>query len=322
MCILSRSSAPAFALLLLVPAVALACTSVVSPQSVDGTVEVANADPAGKRLASIPWQGSAFAFRGCSGREPIEIDLAVTGLTYVQDVQMDGLTFAAYETGPTSPLLVFKHNSGYLGGGSNSIALKLGRNVDPNGARPTGEEYRSQVLVYVVSRGGVMTSIPYGLIGSATTWPQSSPSISRTVPISIGVDMKAPACTLSDASVMLDPISADELPAAGSTVGDKPLLAVMRCPGPGISVDLSLADANDPSATGSALQPTVDSDAVGVQIELLHSGVPVQFGQRWSHGLSVGGNEDLEFTARYLRTGSDIAPGDINGQAVLTADYR
>ncbi|HEL2980204.1 TPA: fimbrial protein [Stenotrophomonas maltophilia] len=96
----------------------------------------------------------------------------------------------------------------------------------------------------------------------------------------------------------------------------------MRCPGPGITVDLSLADANDAAATGSALQPTADSDAAGVQIELLRGGLPVQFGQRWGHGLSIGGNEDLDFTARYLRTGSDIAPGDIKGQAVLTADYR
>ncbi|AWH55390.1 hypothetical protein C1924_03155 [Stenotrophomonas sp. ESTM1D_MKCIP4_1] len=132
----------------------------------------------------------------------------------------------------------------------------------------------------------------------------------------------APACTLSDTSAVLDVISADALAGAGGTAGEKPVVVVMRCPGPGVTVDLSLADANDPAATGSALRPTADSDASGVRIELLRGGQPVQFGQRWGHGQSIGGTEDLEFTARYLRTGPDVVPGDIKGEAVLTADYR
>ncbi|MDV3435166.1 fimbrial protein [Stenotrophomonas sp. C2852] len=304
------------------PIAAVACTALMPPQSVDGTVEVANADPVGKRLGMIPWRGSAFGFSGCSGRQPIEIELAISGLTYVQDVQMDGLVFPAYATSATSPLLVFKHNSGYFGGATHEVPLALGRTVDPNSSRLGQDQYRSQVLVYVISRGGVMTSVPYTVLGTATTWPQNFPALQRVVPISIGINTRAPACRLSDASLTLDDVNADALARVGDSAGEKPIAVVMRCPGPGISVELSLSDANDPANVGSALQPTADSNAQGVRIELLRAGTPVRYGERWSHGVSTGGLEDIGFSARYLRGADAVLPGDINGEAVLTADYR
>ncbi|QII31056.1 fimbrial protein [Stenotrophomonas maltophilia] len=96
----------------------------------------------------------------------------------------------------------------------------------------------------------------------------------------------------------------------------------MRCPGAGISVGLALADAHDPGNTGSVLSPTADSDAGGVRIELLNGGAPVRLGQRWEHGVSAGANETLFFGARYRRTADDLVPGDIKGEAILSADYR
>ncbi|WP_369039692.1 fimbrial protein [Stenotrophomonas maltophilia] len=322
MSIIRLCSAPGLVFLLLLPATAVACTSVIASQTIDGTTEVANADPTGTLLASVPWSGGAFAFSGCSGRQPIEIDLALVGLTYVQDVQMRGLTFPAYETSPTSPLLVFEHRSGTTNGSSNSIALRLGRNVDPNGSRVGLNPYRSHVLAHVVARGGVMSAIPYAFLGTATTWPQNFPAVSRTVPISVGVDVLPPTCALSDASIALEDISADLLPSAGDSGGEKEITAVMRCPGPGVSVDLTLADAHAPANTGSVLQPTSDSDARGVRIEVLRGGFPVQFGQKWSHGVSMGGSEDIRLSARYIRSSDEVAPGLIKGEALLTADYR
>lgn len=310
-------------MVLLAPGCVAACELIGTPQSVDGTVEVDNADPAGKRLASLPWQGSAFPFRNCTGRQPIIVDVALTGLTYVRDVQMNGLTFPAYGFDATSPLVIFMHNSGHAAG-THSIPLQLGHNLDPNRANsPTVPEvYRSQVIAYAFSRGGVMTPVPYTLLGNVTTTLQNFPALSRTIPVSIGINVLPPTCALSNASLLLDDLSADALRAVGDGAGEKRLDVSMRCPGAGITVSLTLTDASDPGSTGSELAPTSDSTAQGVQIQLLRNAVPVQLGQTWVHGLSVGGTEALTLGARYRRTAMSVVPGEIKGEAVLTATYR
>lgn len=305
------------------PGSAMACTNMLAPQWVDGTVEAANADPAGQHLGLVPWSGNAFAFTDCTGRQPINVEVAFSGLSYVQDVQLDGMTFSAYAFSATSPLVIFAHYSGHSRG-RHGIPLALGHNLDPN--TPTSptvpEVYRSQVLAYVVARGGVMTSVPYTLVGSVTTSPVNFPAVSRTVPVSIGINVLAPTCALSNASLVLDDLPADRLPAVGDAAGEKPLEVAMRCPGGGIAVALSLTDAHDPGNTGSALSPTVDSDARGVRIQLLRNALPVQFGQSWDHGLSVGGEEKLPFSVRYQRVATDVEAGEIKGEAVLSATYR
>lgn len=310
-------------LISLLPASAQACTRFIpGSRVIDGTAQVANADPAGTYLSGVPRSGNAFAFDGCSGRQPIEIAVDLAGLSYVQDVEYQGLTYPAYGFGPDSPLLILRHMSGYLGGGLNSIPLRLGSNVDPNAPNPVAGTYRSNILVYVIARGGVMTSVPYAALGTITTWPQNFPALQNAIPVSIGIDALAPTCTLSSSSTSLDDVSSDALPAPGDSAGEKDVAVAMRCPGGGITIGLMLSDAHDPTNGSTSLEPAPGSAAQGVRIELLRNGLPQRLGQRWEHGLSAGGDEPIGLHARYLRTGSDIAPGDINGQAVLTADYR
>lgn len=57
-------------------------------------------------------------------------------------------------------------------------------------------------------------------------------------------------------------------------------------------------------------------------VQLLRGGLPVQFGRVWSHGCSSKVSQSIPFSACYLRTADSLVPGEMKGEAVLTAVYR
>ncbi|KPG88410.1 hypothetical protein AN993_03185 [Stenotrophomonas maltophilia] len=167
-----------------------------------------------------------------------------------------------------------------------------------------------------------MESAPYRYLGTVEAWPVSDPSQRLLSPISLGFTVPPVTCTLANASHTLDDVLANELAASGSNAKESSFDVAMNCPMDNIDVQLSLADANDPGSSNGQLAPAPGTTAGGVQVQLLRGGQPVQFGQAWSHGWSSKGQQAIPFSARYLRTPDPLVPGDVKGEAVLTADYR
>jgi len=119
-------------------------------------------------------------------------------------------------------------------------------------------------------------------------------------------------------------VSVNELMNPDDVAKEEEIRISMNCPMGGIPVKLTLSDNHDVGNTGSQLSPAPGTDAQGVRIELLRNGTPVQFGVRWDHGHSMpgGGSESVAFSARYRRVAGPLVPGDVVGEAVLTADYE
>ncbi|HDS1511322.1 fimbrial protein [Stenotrophomonas maltophilia] len=108
----------------------------------------------------------------------------------------------------------------------------------------------------------------------------------------------------------------------GDSTEETPFEVPLNCPSANVDVFLRVDDASGTNAADGVLAPTAASSASGVRMQLLMAGAPLALGREWNHGYSSAGVQPLPFVARYLRTSDALVPGDIGGEAVLTADYR
>ncbi|AWH45084.1 fimbrial protein [Stenotrophomonas sp. ZAC14A_NAIMI4_1] len=317
------------ALLLASAGGAMACTGLGQSANLDIDHEVLN-DPA-PGVVLTGWLGFASVniaqVLGCTQDAlPMEINPSFTGLTAVGTVNYEGETYVTYQVSPTSPLLIFRH-SGYPGGGSGGSGfhhtpLTIGTRASIEGLRRgANDAINSTFTVAVVSRGGPMQTTSASL-GTGTTWLRDFPSLVMQHPIRVNLRLRNPTCSLNHAGFSLTDVSADVLGAAGSSSSEQAFQVKLQCDAAGVPVKLTLTDANAPTATGSLLKPTANATAEGVQVELLRNGVPVALGQQWNHGASSAGAQNIDLQARYTRVPGAFKIGAVEGQAVLTADYR
>ncbi|MDA3307156.1 MULTISPECIES: fimbrial protein [Stenotrophomonas] len=318
-----------YALLLTNAGGAMACTSLGQRASLDIDQEVLNDPAPGVVLTGwigfIP--GNVAQILGCAQDAlPMEINPSFTGLTAVGTVNYQGETYVTYQFSPTSPLLIFRH-AGYAGGGTGGSGfhytpLTIGTRVSIEGLRRgTNLAINSTFHVAVVSRGGPMQAASASL-GTGTTWLRDFPSLVIQHPIRVTLQLRNPTCALSDAGFSMNDVSADVLDAAGSSSPEQTFQVKLQCEAAGAPLKLTLTDANAPTATGSLLRPTANATAQGVHVELLRNGVPVVLGQQWNHGVSGAGAQSIDLQARYARVAGTFRIGVVEGQAVLTADYR
>ncbi len=257
---------------------------------------------------------------------PMEINPSYTGLTAVGTVSHQGETYVTYQLSSTSPLLIFRH-LGYPGGGSGGSGfhytpMTIGTRASIEGLRLGANiAINSTFSVAVVSRGGPMQAASASL-GTGTTWLRDFPSLVMQHPIRVTLRLRNPTCSLSNAGFNLDDVSADVLSAAGSSSREQTFQVALHCQAAGVPVKLTLTDANAPTATGSLLKPTANATAQGVHVELLRNGVPVVLRRQWNHGASGAGAQNIDLEARYTRVAGAFRIGVVEGQAVLTADYR
>ncbi|MNK13483.1 F17e-G fimbrial adhesin precursor [compost metagenome] len=301
----------------------------LNPGDQDMTIRLTmpNLDLPDRRFLARSDGGVVDAFRCDAGQSAFHLDLPLTGLTYEREIAAeDGRTYSVYSLGPRSPLIGFmhsvttRHNSNHR---SSQRAVTVGAPFLNQGIVSNADEPLDvDMYVMLFFRGGAMESIPMTHLGTATSWSDSDPSQRIQHHIRLEVNVPVLTCTLSDTARTLDPVSADQLAVVGSDAGEKPVVMSMSCPSANIDVEMVLADANDAGNRGSVLAPASGSDAGGVRVEMLRDGSPVQFGQSWRHGGSSKGSQDIPFTARYVRTSDRLQPGQIVGEAVLTATYR
>jgi len=259
-----------------------------------------------------------------SRAHPVEVSLEGTGLTQVSTVVYGSKTYVTYQLSATSPLFFFpldlKTSNQGGGGGMELIPANQGAATKAILYTDGGELIPSRANIGVVSRAG-MQPVPRTQLGVEVAQHTALPEAIRHT-VSVTVNILQPTCALSSAGFSLDDISADVLGAAGSSSREQTFQVAMRCDAAGIPVKLTLTDANAPTATGSLLKPTANATAQGVQVELLRNGVPVVLGQQWSHGASSAGMQNIDLQARYTRVAGSFSIGEVEGQAVLTADYR
>ncbi|WP_240196672.1 MULTISPECIES: fimbrial protein [Stenotrophomonas] len=258
------------------------------------------------------------AYECPAGTAEFVVDVSLAGLTYVRDIVYDGMVWAAYGFSDRSPLIGMVYQ---LTGSSNQ-PLHPGQRITLDASVTSNGKKNAGVIIRYFFRGGAMESVPYRHLGTVEAWPVSDPSQRLLSPIALGFTVPPVTCTLANASHSLDDVLANELAASGSNAKESSFDVAMNCPMDNIDVQLSLADANDPGSSNGQLAPAPGATAGGVQVQLLRGGQPVQFGQAWSHGWSSKGQQAIPFSARYLRTPDPLVPGDVKGEAVLTADYR
>ncbi|MDH0190662.1 fimbrial protein [Stenotrophomonas sp. GD03993] len=262
-------------------------------------------------------------FECTAGQTAFNIDAPLAGLTYVRDVQLDSYLYKVYSTGPRSPLIGFSFSVRRAGTTFGGPPIELGvRNRHPGEPLTKTEAMDVDVYMVIFFRGGAMESIPMTDLGTITSSVESDPSQSMQHHVRLEITVPPVTCSLANASHTLDDVLANELAASGSNAKESSFDVTMNCPMDNIDVQLSLADANDPGSSNGQLAPAPGTTAGGVQVQLLRGGQPVQFGQAWSHGWSSKGQQAIPFSARYLRTADPLVPGDVKGEAVLTADYR
>lgn len=269
--------------------------------------------------------GAPTWMQGCDVTQPqlLEVGLEAAGLHPVGTVDYRGRTYRTYERDATSPLFFFPVNVKTSLPGQNG-GYELFPAAEPSPTPVTAAVGTlNQILTYpyvgLVVRHGMqsMAETPLATeVVQHTTFAQSNRHTVRVV-----VNVTAATCALRDASPTLASVSADVLPAAGESSAEESIAMQMDCTAAGIGVRLTLSDALDAANTSSTLTPTAQTTSTGVRVQLLQGGIPVAFGTPWDHGISRPGVQDIPLGARLQRQPGPFAPGLVQGQAVLTADY-
>ena len=300
------------------------CTGIRPNDSSTHTFQLSNAPEADQPLSAWMSDGRA-GFTGCWSNigHALNYQPQAHGLTYVRDVALEGVTYRAYEWGPSTPLVIFRAQLGPPSGfrryplAVDQVSELRGNADHASGAMNVAIGYR------FVSRGGPMTANTPMHVTATSTHANASSLGGIHHDHHATVMFSQLTCTLVDASHTLPDARSADLPSVGSSSAATPFQVSINCPNPGPAVELSLTDATQPGNRGSVLAPTADTTAVGVAVELLRNGQPVQFGQTWNHASDASGNTPaISLVARYHRIGATLTPGLVKGQAILTADYR
>lgn len=203
-------------------------------------------------------------FTGCrAATYDVNIQANLPGLTYVRDVELFGLSVPAYELHPGSPLVGIVAIIENSGSPTGRLPLSMGPNTTQYTTRSGSFGLDFRLYTRLFARGGPTSGAPYGNLGTIEITLQQAPGLSVTVPVSLGIQMRSPTCTIGDNSVVLDNVSADALPAVGRPIGEKTFNMQMNCLTAGANVTLQIVDALDSGNVGSRLTPTSDSDARG-----------------------------------------------------------
>ncbi|WP_313445846.1 fimbrial protein [Stenotrophomonas indicatrix] len=314
-----NTAASSLLLLAMAAGSAYACTA-TAPKIVDKDIS-ADYVAAPLVLLGEGRDGLTRIFENCaSGTVEVDLDVDFPQFTFVRMVDFQGSSYPAYQAHRSSPLFIMKysynnysnHYERPLALGSSSFRIRIS----------TNPRVAAEVIVYALSRGGGMLSLPYGELGTIKATWNGGAGVTHLTTVRMGFQLRTPTCMLSDTLVDLDPVSAEALASPSSHAGEKAFDVRMTCVASGVSLNLNLADANNAGTTGSLLSPTADSSAQGVRVQLLHGGSPVSLGREWDHGLSSYGDQYIPFSARYTRVPGDLVPGSITGQAVMTVDYN
>jgi type 1 fimbria pilin len=141
------------------------------------------------------------------------------------------------------------------------------------------------------------------------------------------VTLTANTCNLmsSNLNISLNNVSAQDLPTVGSTAKDKAFSITMDCQsGVYINAQLNGTKNTDVSTDGVLQVDNVGMNGTsrGIGIQILSGTTPMPVGTNIPVKFSAGGNESLQFVARYYRTQNEITTGAANATATLNITYQ
>lgn len=279
-----------------------------------GTESEAEADT----VLSIPIRGFGTSLVNCGYSTTVNVKPDMPQLTYVRDVVIAGTTYPAYGWSATSPLAVFRYRI------VNSLEnydepLRLDRETQITFISAGGPYF--QLAVGLVARGGTIIGETVDL-GGVETSVAGSPSTRLYNVATVQIHASSPECRgRTDAAVSLQPVRQHQLQRPGDSAAEQAAPARVRCNSAGLVATVRIDDALDPGNKSSVLSAAAGTTASGVAVQLLRGGIPLAMGTQWDV-TSDGSWLDQDLSARYIRTTDALTPGDIVGEAVITADLK
>lgn len=159
----------------------------------------------------------------------------------------------------------------------------------------------------------------------------SSVSMLTTTMTGTGTTIIRPSCAVDLGSRNI-PVSFGKVPQSafksrGSTTGDRSFNIRLNCNAGPRTVQIKMDAIADPSKEEGVLSithaaGTNTASGVGIQIVNGTTRAAVKFGDSVDVGPSKEGSYVLPYIARYYQTGDKVTPGQANGTATFTLDYK
>lgn len=135
----------------------------------------------------------------------------------------------------------------------------------------------------------------------------------------------SPTCTVNTPSqiVTLDDASATQLSTVGATAGTKAFNLSLNCQG-GMTVLTTFTDNAAPGNTTNVLTNNVAATQAGVGLQILRSGLPVNFGSAMTIATIATDNTPvtIPMEARYIRKAGTLTAGEVQGVFTYTLTYQ
>jgi type 1 fimbria pilin len=189
------------------------------------------------------------------------------------------------------------------------------------------------------TRADLVVTGPVGS-GTLTALPSMTVTISgdclttssTTQYLNAGSVIVSSTCSVTTPSVdvSLPKAFSPDLSADGATTGAAPFTLGVNCAA-GVTVNVTLTDASDPSNRSTTLSLAPGSSASGVGLQILNGATVIAYGpdsatagnvNQWSAGTAPGGPMQIPLTARYVRTTGRLVPGSVKGTATFTMSYQ
>jgi type 1 fimbria pilin len=176
----------------------------------------------------------------------------------------------------------------------------------------------------------------YGTVNAKEYANAGNPSNSRINFSYTILNTSVPSCsvTTKDVAVSMPYLTTSALQGIGKTVGTTPLNLGLQCE-PNANPSISFTDSANPSNQSNTLALAPGSTATGLGIQILYQTTPVVFGPAaytyttsntpTINSLALGsmsGAQTVPLQARYIQTGSTVAPGMIRAVATFTMTYN
>ncbi|WP_446029951.1 fimbrial protein [Lelliottia amnigena] len=132
-------------------------------------------------------------------------------------------------------------------------------------------------------------------------------------------------CSVKDAniSVPMGTVNDSQFSGPGSSSEEKGFSVNVNCPA-NSNVYVTMGGTSDPDMTdGSVLALTPgEGNATGVGAQILYDHTPLKLNEKLFMKQTAGGDESLQFSARYIQTKPSITPGHANATGTLTITYE
>ena len=165
--------------------------------------------------------------------------------------------------------------------------------------------------------------------------PADNKSVLTTILSGVGITIITPSCTVDAGSrnipVNFGKVTTSSFRGLSSTAGDRNFNIQLNCSA-GQNAENTVQirmDATEDAVKADgvlritqAAAGTNTAGGIGIQIVNASTKAAVKFGDTVDVGPSKNGSYVLPYTARYYQTGNTVTPGQANGTATFTLDYR